>query len=181
MCPVGLRVYDDSRDRDFSDWVLRSRPEVDEDADVATAADPDLRWYRDTYRELGPLSGPELREHIERTRRNVLTEALRIFQDDVEKHHGRRLAVSVKEAPRQTLNREPGFFLLDSDLRSLSLPAAIVEVGEILQDEMVDVGMEVWPACDQHQVGGHLRVAGDHAAWWCEYGDHLLWEIRIDS
>jgi hypothetical protein len=54
------------------------------------------------------------------------------------------------------------------------LPEAVAEVGDYLQEYIMEDLMMVWPVCGVHSVGAHSEVHDGAAVWWCRTGSHAV-------
>jgi hypothetical protein len=163
-----------SNEQAFREWILRNRQQVDIDFDFVQLNDPVLDWYRDVFSKSGPMPTGKLRELIDHTRSEILPAALVIFLREVDQEHRETLHVSVEESPCNVMSGRRCFYLLGRELYSMSISEALVEIGEVVQDEVIDRDQEVWPVCDRHQAGLHPRLVAGRAVWWCSPGDHVL-------
>lgn len=45
--------------------------------------------------------------------------------------------------------------------------AGVVDIADAAQETVVERLWEVWPVCDEHQLGLHAREEEARAVWWC--------------
>jgi hypothetical protein len=57
--------------------------------------------------------------------------------------------------------------------------AVVCDIAEIIQEDVSERQMEVWPICAGHGVGLHAEVQAGRAVWWCRSGEHVVSEIGL--
>jgi hypothetical protein len=166
---------------DFRQWLRDIRSAIDVDFGALLQDDESLEWYREIYGKHGSISAGSLSALIEEARREALNAALREVLHEVKEKRGEELAFSIEERSDNPLGCRPGFYLLGTQLYSVTEPDGIAEIGEIIQDEIIDRDQEVWPVCPDHTVGLHAKVVDGRAVWWCNPGSHSLGEIGASN
>lgn len=166
-----------SGDKDFGAWFngVRSQADFGDGWLQLEPGDPDLEWVHCVYRDRGPISAVSFRRLVIDKRMAVCRAALRAFLGTLEHEHREpfRTVAAIAEVVN---NDNRSVYLLGAELFALSFESAVTEIAEIIQDEIIERGREVWPVCGQHHTGLHARLAGRRSVWWCQSGNH---DVRL--
>jgi hypothetical protein len=159
----------------FETWLRGCESELDVDVDYALEQDgPAADWFRAVYDRLGPISARELRAELEEAQREALTAAFAIIAEDVRGDGRQMIDAQIEERPSAHLPGNREFCLLRTEVGSWVLPNAVREIGQIVQDEIMERDFEAWPVCDQHGFGLHLERTAGRVFWWCKPGNHAF-------
>jgi hypothetical protein len=158
----------------FRRWLNAGDLAIDIDIECLMQNEEALEWYREIFRQYGPIPAARLRKLIEQTRESVLPSALAIFLQEIRRKRGEELSFIIEKAQRNRFDSRNGFYLIGRELYSLTIQDGVAEIGEIIQDELIDRDQEVWPVCPEHTVGLHPSVVDGRAVWWCMPGNHSL-------
>jgi hypothetical protein len=158
----------------FDDWFAMSSFVMDicDGDDRQDAAS--RRWAGEVYQQHGPLGLDALRALVVATRLKVAARALEILSGEV-RSSGYEMLTARAEIVRQEKiwGAESAMVFLGRELYALTIVDSVAELGEIVQDEIIDREMKVWPVCAWHNTGLRIRVLDGRAAWWCEAGNHV--------
>jgi hypothetical protein len=159
----------------FEMWLRGCDGELDVDIDYALQrADPALAWFREIYDRLGPISARQLRTQLEGAQREALTAALAIIAEDVRSDGRRMIVEQIQERPNARIPESHEFYLLGRVVESWIAPDAVWEIGDIVQEEIMERAFETWPVCDQHGFGLHLEMVDGRVVWWCRPRSHVV-------
>lgn len=162
---------------DFASWLWASASvgELDVDFEYLLAQDHlALGWFRTIYDDLGPIPSSRLRLLLEEAREQSSRKALEIIKREVEFHKKKMIEGQVEEGPSSSIDGRRGFYFLGRELASWTVDFSVIEIGEMVQDEIMERDWEAWPVCELHGMGLHLRVTTGQVVWWCQPGGHAV-------
>lgn len=158
----------------FDDWFAESRFVLDLCEEDGEREAPARLWARGVYEEHGPLELDDLRTLVVATRLKAAERAFEILSDEVTSSGYEMLAGRIEIIRQdQIWGAESAVGLLGQELYALAVADSVEEVGEIVQDQIIDREMKVWPVCGWHRTGLRARVVDGRAVWWCRAGGHV--------
>ncbi len=112
-------------------------------------------------------------------RRRVMFEsALEMIEADVRAAGaGEELSLSIDERFSIVPCKEGTLYLAGRELDARNHADAVIELADIVQYEVIDVLMTLWPWCNQHNSLANPQLKDDIPVWWCESGKHTLHRI----
>lgn len=158
----------------FDDWFAESRFVMDLcDGDDGRDAASRL-WAGEVYQQHGPVGLDAFRALVIATRLKVATRSFEILSGEA-RSYGHEMPTARVEIVRQgkIWGAESAVGFLGRELYALTVAESVAEVGEIVQDEIIDREMKVWPVCAWHNTGLRIHVLDGRAAWWCRAGGHV--------
>jgi hypothetical protein len=163
---------------DLAGWLSGCSETLDVDLDYLLVNDgPPLQWFRRIYDNLGPIPEVQLRIMLERAREESAKRALEMMKREIRFYHKRGLDAEIEEGPSEWVEGAKGFYFLGAEVRSWILEYSLLEIGDAVQAEIMERDWRVWPVCDAHGVGLHLRKIQDQVVWWCIPYGHVLRRI----
>jgi hypothetical protein len=170
-----VQVHGDLVMEAFETWLRGCRGELGIDVDsTLERVGPALDWFRAVYDRLGPIPVRQLRLQLEEAQREALAAALAIIAADVRGDDRRMVDAQIQERPSTRIPGNTELYFLQRELDSWIVLDAVWEIGDLVQDEIMERDFEAWPVCDQHGFGLHLGEAEQRAVWWCQPGNHAV-------
>jgi hypothetical protein len=159
----------------FVKWLEDSRDQLDVDFSYLLPRNhPALSWFRQVYDDLGPIPSSQLRQLLEQARSRSARLALEIMKGEVRFYHRKMFEAEIEEGPSDSVEGGRGYFFLGVEVSSWTVEYALIEIGDTVQSEIIDRDWQVWPICDVHGCGLHLKETEEQVVWWCRPGRHAL-------
>ena len=166
----------------FVDWLRAASADLYIDLDYLLATDgPALEWFRDVFCDAGPVSVSRLRLLSEEATERSARDALGIMRREASFFHKRMPDRGIEERDSMEVPGKRGFYFLGRESHAWTLQSAIIEIGEAVQDEIMERDQEAWPVCELHGSGLHLKRLQEKVVWWCRPGSHAYRVIYSPS
>lgn len=157
----------------FVDWLSVASSELDIDLRYLLATDhPALGWFRGVFHNLGPVSAPRLRLLVEEAVERSAGAALELMRREADFYRKRMPDAGIEERESTAVPGRRGFYFLGRELDSWTIELAILAIGDMVQEEIMEDGREAWPVCELHGFGLHLKMVQEEIVWWCGPGNH---------
>ena len=168
---------------EFLSWLVGCSDQLDVDIEYLLRRNhPALAWFVEIYQDLGPISAVRLRRLLEQARGRSARQALEIMKREVEFYQRTWIHAEIEEGPSGWIEGGNGYFFLGVEVESWTIEYALLEIGDTVQSEIIDRDWQVWPICEIHGIGLHLKEIDGQVVWWCNPGMHFVRKVysRLD-
>jgi hypothetical protein len=133
-----------------------------------------FQWFRGIYDELGPVSERRLRALFDEACDRSTRIALDIWTREVQSSGLEMVDAQIEVRPSRRMAGGRDHYFLDRQVNYWVVVSAVKDIGELIQDYIMERDFKTWPVCEEHGFGLHLDKVQGQVVWRCRPQDHVV-------
>jgi hypothetical protein len=140
-----------------------------------------FQWFKRIYDELGPISEERLRALFDEACDRSTRIALDILTREVQVHGLEMVEAQIEVRSGRFMAEGRDHYFLDREVNCWIIEDAVQEIGELVQDYIMEREFRTWPVCGEHGFGLHLDEVQGQVVWRCRPQDHVVRVVYSNS
>jgi hypothetical protein len=133
-----------------------------------------FQWFKRVYDELGPVPEWRLRALFDEACDRSTRIALDIWTREVQSYGLEMVDAQIEVRPGRWMAGGRDLYFLDRKVNYWVVVSAVKDIGELIQDRIMERDSKAWPVCEEHGFGLHLDKVQGQVVWRCRPQDHVV-------
>lgn len=159
----------------FESWLRDSGSSLGVNFKYVAEVNPfAFQWFKRVYDELGPVPEQRLRALFDEACDRSTRIALDIWTREVQSYGLEMVDAQIEVRPGRWMAGGRDLYFLDREVNYWVVVSAVKDIGELIQDHIMERDSKAWPVCEEHGFGLHLDQVQGQVVWHCRPQNHVV-------